>query len=263
MPHIPGGIVKSFELWKAAKRTRVAVLCALLIGGGLAVARAGFPSASHINLKLADANEGPSRVTMAPAAKKAMPAVVKIAVLKVVKPAGMQVPDGMENDPMFRQFFGNRMQPQRPHREGGLGSGVIVSPDGYILTNNHVVDDATDVTVTLADRREFKGRVIGKDAKIDLAVVKIEASNLPAITVGNNAKMEIGDWIVFIRGHNLAPLFLAIEEHTLARLRAYPGLEQDREHQSDTFAVEVRFVKPPPGVGADKRRGQIELELGG
>lgn len=76
-------------------------------------------------------------------------------------------------------------------------------------------------------------------------------------------KMEIGDWVVFIRGHNLAPLFLAIEEHTLVRLRAQPELEQDREHEADTFAVEVRFVKPPPGPGADKRRGQIELELGG
>src|ERR1700692_838894 len=137
MPHIPGGIVKSFELWKAAKRTRVAVLCALLIGGGLAVARAGFPSASHINLKLADANEGPSRVTMAPAAKRAMPAVVKISVSKVVKaPAGLQLPESRENNPMFRLFFGNGSQTPRPHREGGLGSGVIVSPDGYILTNN-------------------------------------------------------------------------------------------------------------------------------
>jgi serine protease Do len=189
--------VKSFEAWKAAKRTRVAVLCALLIGGGLAVAHAEFPSA-HINLKLADANEGPSRVTMAPAAKRAMPAVVKIAVSKLVKPASMETPDGMENNPMFRQFFGHGIEPQRPHREGGLGSGVIVSPDGYILTNNHVVDDATDVTVTLADRREFKGRVIGKDAKIDLAVVKIDATNLPVIAIGNNAKMEIGDCVLAI-----------------------------------------------------------------
>ena len=135
---------------------------------------------------------------MAPAAKRAMPAVVKIAVSKLVKPANMEVPDGTENNPMFRQFFGHGIEPQRPHREGGLGSGVIVSQDGYILTNNHVVDDATDVTVTLADRREFKGRVIGKDAKIDLAVVKIDAANLPVIAIGNNAKMEIGDYVLAI-----------------------------------------------------------------
>jgi serine protease Do len=129
-----------------------------------------------------------------------MPAVVKVSVSKLVKaPTGMQVPEGMEDNPMFRQFFGgNGFQAPRAHREAGLGSGVIVSPDGYILTNNHVVDDATDVKVTLADRREFKGRVVGKDAKVDLAVVKIEASNLPAITVGNNTKMEVGDCVLAI-----------------------------------------------------------------
>jgi serine protease Do len=192
--------VKSFEFWKAAKHTRIAVLCTLLVGGGLAVARAGFPfTASHINLKVADANEGPSRITMAPAAKRAMPAVVKISVSKVVKaPTGMQMPEGMEDNPMFRQFFGGQSQTPRSHREGGLGSGVIVSPDGYVLTNNHVIDGATDVKVTLADRREFKGVVVGKDAKIDLAVVKIEANNLPIITVGNSAKMEVGDAVLAI-----------------------------------------------------------------
>ncbi len=194
--------MKSFEFLKTAKRTRVAVLCTLLVGGGLAVAAAGVSlTAPHINLKVASANEGPSRITMAPAAKIAMPSVVKISVSKVVKSSGMQMPDGMEDNPLFRQFFGgNGMQRQAPqsHREGGLGSGVIVSPDGYILTNNHVIDDATDVRVTLADRREFKGRVIGKDAKIDLAVVKIDANNLPAITVGNSSKMQIGDCVLAI-----------------------------------------------------------------
>ena len=190
--------MKSFNFWKGAQRIRVALLCTVVLGGGLAIGRAAFP-ASHINLKLAPATEGPSRVTMAPAAKAAMPAVVKISVSKVVKmPTGMQMPEGMENDPMFRQFFGRGFQQQRPHREGGLGSGVIVSPDGYILTNNHVVDDATDVTVALSDRREFKGRVVGKDSKIDLAVVKIDATNLPAITVGDASKMEVGDAVLAI-----------------------------------------------------------------
>jgi hypothetical protein len=75
-------------------------------------------------------------------------------------------------------------------------------------------------------------------------------------------KVEIGDWQVVIRGHNLAPLFLAIEEHALARLRAQPDLEKDREHEADTFAVEIRFVKPPAVDAAAKRRGQIEFDLG-
>jgi hypothetical protein len=75
-------------------------------------------------------------------------------------------------------------------------------------------------------------------------------------------KMEIGDWLVIISGHNLAPVFLAIEDHTLMRLRAQPELGDDREREIDTFATEIRFTKPPAANGA-KRRGQIEFDLGG
>jgi hypothetical protein len=73
--------------------------------------------------------------------------------------------------------------------------------------------------------------------------------------------MEIGGWLVLIHGHNLAPLFQAIEEHTLARLRAQPELENDREHEADTFAVQVRFMKPPAGAGRAKPSGPVEPEL--
>jgi len=75
-------------------------------------------------------------------------------------------------------------------------------------------------------------------------------------------KVEIGDWLVVINGHNLAPLFLAIEDHTLARIRAQPDLKQDREREIDTFVTEIRFTKPPAG-NSGKRRGQIEFDLGG
>jgi serine protease Do len=167
----------------------------------LAVAHASF-QASKVSLKLADPNEPPSRVTMAPAAKAAMPAVVKISASKLVKPTAMQSPEGM--DPFFQQFFGNQFgngghfQQPRPHREGGLGSGVIVSQDGYILTNNHVVDGATDVRVTLPDRREFKATVVGTDPKTDVAVLKIDAHELPVVTVGNSSKLQVGDAVLAI-----------------------------------------------------------------
>lgn len=78
----------------------------------------------------------------------------------------------------------------------------------------------------------------------------------------DSIKMEIGDWLVVVSGHNLAPLFQAIEDHTLTRVRAQPGLEKDREREFDTFATEIRFMKPPAGT-AGNRRGQIEFELGG
>jgi serine protease Do len=79
-----------------------------------------------------------------------------------------------------------------------LGSGVIVSPEGYILTNNHVVDGATSVQVVLSDRREFKARVIGKDDKTDVAVLKIDAGNLPAITIGDSERVEVGDFALAV-----------------------------------------------------------------
>lgn len=188
------------NIWKVSKQKGLAVLCALALGGGLVAARASF-QAGHINLKLADPNEPPSRITMAPAAKVAMPAVVKISASKVVKAQADQM------DPMLRQFFGGGnfpgmngggMQSPRSHREGGLGSGVVVSPDGYIITNNHVVDGATDVRVTLPDRREFKARVIGTDPKTDVAILKIDAGNLPVITVGNSSKLQVGDAVLAI-----------------------------------------------------------------
>ncbi len=184
--------MKPFHLRKKA----LVLVCALAVSGGLLTA--AFESHAHINLKLADPNEPPSHITMAPAAKAAMPSVVKISASKIVKtPTSFQ---DQQLDPLFRQFFGNGgfQQPPRSHREGGLGSGVIVSSDGYILTNNHVVDGATDVEVTLPDRREFKAKVIGTDPKTDIAVVRIEASNLPAITVGNSSKIRVGDAVLAI-----------------------------------------------------------------
>ncbi len=76
-------------------------------------------------------------------------------------------------------------------------------------------------------------------------------------------KMEIGEWLVILRGHNLAPLFLAIEDHTLMRVKAQPDLAQEREREADTFVTQVEFSKPPPGAAGAKRRGQIEFALGG
>jgi serine protease Do/serine protease DegQ len=101
--------------------------------------------------------------------------------------------------PSFRQFFGDE-DPES--REEGLGSGVIVSPNGYILTNNHVVEGADELKVALSDDREFKGRIIGTDPKTDIAVIKIEADNLPAITIADSDRLRVGD-VVFAVGNPL------------------------------------------------------------
>jgi serine protease Do len=123
--------------------------------------------------------------------KPALPAVVSIASSRMVKVPQMP----FLNDPFFQQFFGEQF-PKRPQqqREQGLGSGVIVSPDGYILTNNHVIDKATDIKVMLADKREFPGKVIGADPKTDIAVVKIAATGLPTIPLGDSSNLQVGDY---------------------------------------------------------------------
>jgi len=83
-------------------------------------------------------------------------------------------------------------QPPRDRREHSLGSGVIVNPDGYILTNNHVVEGASDVQVTLSDKRAFKASITGTDPRSDIAVLKIPATKLPSITLGNSSKIRVG-----------------------------------------------------------------------
>ena len=95
-------------------------------------------------------------------------------------------------DPTFREFFGDRMPQQSPQRVQGVGSGVIVNADGYILTNHHVVDGALDIQVELTDNRSFKAKLVGSDQPSDLAVLKIEAQNLPTLFLGDSDKVRVG-----------------------------------------------------------------------
>src|ERR1700734_2864343 len=125
--------------------------------------------------------------TFAPVVKRAMPAVVNISSSKVVKEQGEegQGGQGLFNDPFFRQFFGGRLpqgqiQP-RSQRATSLGSGVVVSPDGYILTNNHVVEGATDVKGAFSNKEEYPAKIVGADKYSDIAVLKINKSGLSTL----------------------------------------------------------------------------------
>ncbi|MCY2973812.1 MAG: Do family serine endopeptidase [Planctomycetota bacterium] len=152
-------------------------------------------------------------------AKTLRPAVVSIQAVAESKPAARvrggrggqpQLPPGIP--PEFRQFFGGDVFPfQMPgedegaplqgpqgRRSSGLGSGVIVSPNGYILTNNHVVEGASKLEVRLSDDRKFEAKVVGTDPKIDIAVLKIEASGLVPARIGDSAGAEVGDWVIAI-----------------------------------------------------------------
>jgi Do/DeqQ family serine protease len=124
--------------------------------------------------------------TFAPVVKSVLPAVVNISSTKVLPTSGLR------DNPFGDLLPGFRM-PDRPLRQQGEGSGVIVSPDGYIVTNNHVVDGATELTVSMSDKREMKARVIGKDAKTDIALLKVDAQGLPYARLGRSAGVEVGD----------------------------------------------------------------------
>jgi serine protease Do len=185
------------KLQKSLVISKPAVLLAGLVLGvasfGIAQSVKKVADNPPATLKLADSNEGPSKSSYAPVLKNVLPSVVNISSSKVVK-ADKHMRD-FQMDPFFRQFFGDSGQFNVPkdRREKSLGSGVIVSPEGYILTNNHVVDGATDVKVTLSDKREFDAKVIGTDPKTDIAVLKIDASNLKPVTIGDSSKVEVGD----------------------------------------------------------------------
>jgi serine protease Do len=131
------------------------------------------------------------------------PAVVNIRVVGTTKVSQRQMPQFDEDDPFF-EFF-RRFQPQQPRGGNGrgelvygAGSGFIVSPDGVILTNAHVVRDADEVTVKMQDRREYRAKVLGSDPRTDVAVLKIDAKNLPVVPLGNTRNLQVGEWVLAI-----------------------------------------------------------------
>ena len=127
------------------------------------------------------------------AVRKAVPAVVSIFTSKEVK----RPRNPFQNDPLFRHFFGERFEDEA-QRAFGLGSGVIISPRGYILTNQHVVEAADEIEVALADGKKLAAKVVGSDPETDLAVLKVDAQNLPAITLGQAENLRVGDVVLAI-----------------------------------------------------------------
>ncbi|MGH9630329.1 MAG: DegQ family serine endoprotease [Bryobacteraceae bacterium] len=136
-------------------------------------------------------------LTFAPVVKASTPAVVNVSSTRTISRArgGENIPPGMED--LFRDFFGfGRGMPEQempPRRSSGIGSGVIVTADGYILTNNHVVAEADEVKVSLSDRREFTAKVVGTDPLTDVAVLKIDAQKLPVLPISDSTKVQVGD----------------------------------------------------------------------
>ncbi len=194
-----------FRSWTAA-----AAIAAAVAVTGLVVRAETHESNPPATVKMAPRG-AVSHGGYASVVKQVLPAVVSISSTKTVKTQQT----GELPDDFFQQFFGGQFggqqfglrggngngqfnAPPQEHRESGLGSGVIVSPNGYILTNNHVVDGASDIKVALSDNREFKGHVVGTDPRTDIAVVKIDADNLPTLMLADSSKLEVGDIVLAV-----------------------------------------------------------------
>jgi len=191
------------------RKSKVVVLVLAAVAAGI-VLSAGF-NVSPIARALLGDKEKPAVVPTASGMrmlpvdipqlfKEVSPAVVNISTTQLMKfnHPQMRNPFGRQDpfDEFFNNFFG-RMPKEQKRRS--LGSGFIVSPDGYILTNNHVVEKADEVTVTLLDKEQFKAKVVGTDPKIDIALIKIDAKKkLTYVVLGNSDKLEVGEWVVAI-----------------------------------------------------------------
>ncbi len=137
-------------------------------------------------------------------ARQTIPAVVFIQVEQIVESRGrghsFNDPFDFFGDDMMRRFFGMPQQPQQPrrHRREGAGSGFIISEDGYILTNSHVVGDADRIRVRLHDGREFEAENIGTDPRSEVAIIKIDAEDLPVVPLGDSSDLEVGEWVIAV-----------------------------------------------------------------
>jgi len=192
------------------KRLAVALAAAALLG---AAATGAYTSANALATPPAATGTATAAPMVAPVAAPDFsvitarngPAVVNISVTGTTRTAlEDDGPQGLSPDDPFYEFFrqfgmpGMQRGPQRPMPTHAQGSGFIVSPDGVILTNAHVVKDAKEVTVKLTDRREFQAKVLGADPKTDVAVLKIDAKNLPTVPLGNPKDLKVGEWVLAI-----------------------------------------------------------------
>ncbi|HTL59092.1 MAG TPA: DegQ family serine endoprotease [Candidatus Limnocylindrales bacterium] len=189
--------------------TAIALGGAIVLAGS-AVAFSQKPKAESFTPPAVDerpiAREAGGHGSFAPVVKKVAPGVVKVFTTTKVHNTSFNGGPGMpgDMDDLFRRFFGDQFQGRMPRRnmpmprQEGIGSGVIATKDGYILTNNHVVDGADEVKVALQDGREFTAKVVGRDPKTDIAVIKITSNNLPAVPMADSDKVEVGDVVLAV-----------------------------------------------------------------
>ncbi|HEU4879538.1 MAG TPA: trypsin-like peptidase domain-containing protein [Gemmatimonadaceae bacterium] len=251
-----------------SSRARWIAVVVVAFMGGLIIASGGF------NLsKLGFAQGKPDAQSIAPLAQASnafveiadhvTPAVVAISVESRPNQASQRMPNNLQVPPGFEDFFNQR---QAPQVETGSGSGFIVSKDGYILTNNHVVTSgdrttiADRVTVQMLDNRTYKARVVGNDPTTDVAVIKIEGNNFPTLPLGNDAQSRVGEWVLAI-GNPLGFDFTVTAGIISAKGRSLPGLLSRRGDNnyniSDLIQTDAAINPGNSGGPLVNQRGEV------
>ena len=187
------------------KESRIFAFCLVAAGVGAYIGSGGWAANPVSAAAPSVVTPGSIETSFAPVVEKALPAVVNISSSKAAKVSAEGMP---QMDPLFRQFFGEEFGGRegrgqgrgsnmpRKQYERSLGSGVVVRSDGYILTNNHVIDGANEITVTFDNKREMKAKLVGTDAKTDIAVLKVDATNLPTIAMADSSQARVGDVVL-------------------------------------------------------------------
>lgn len=188
-------------------------------------------------------------------AARVTPAIVNVTVTAKSKVNLSDNDDGLQEQlpPGFRQFFGQPIEPQN-RIEHGLGSGVIISPDGYIVTNNHVVDGATDIRVTMSDRRVLPAKLVGRDALTDLAVLKVNGSNFPSVPWGDSTKLRPGQTVLAF-GNPLGFRFSVTRGIVSALNRPNPS--EDRRKPGEFIQTDAAINQGNSGGPLVDARGEI------
>jgi serine protease Do len=236
---------KSRDLLKLGGIVAVAFAAGLAFASGLNLPRPGRAESTR-GLHYVTASSGGAARTadgvlpsFADIAERVRPSVVYIQTQsKVQSSPHPEVPPG------FQYFFGPDMTPRRPQIRQGSGSGFVVSQDGYILTNNHVVADAQHVKVTMLDNREFDARVVGRDPATDVAVIKIDAGRLTPLPLGNSDGARIGDWVLAV-GNPLNFTFTVTAGIVSAKGRPLAGLQDPNDrYQIQDFIQTDAAINP-------------------
>ena len=208
------------------------------------------PSAFTTNVSSVNVPGNPGEFTFA--AEKSTPAVVHIKTKSTPKSMGRQFSSPFDDFFGFGDPFGGGGQQRRMQPQEASGSGVIISADGYIVTNNHVVEDADEITVVLNDKREFKGKIISTDPSSDLAVVQIKAENLPFLTFGDSDNLRVGEWVLAVGNP------FNLESTVTAGIVSAKGRQNiiDRDPESKTNPLES-FIQTDAAVNPGNSGGAL------